>query len=290
MGTDLATAAQVVVSGLLLGGLYALLAGGLTLVFGVMRVINLAHGELLMLGAYVACLLFAATGLNPIVALLVSIPVLFVVGAVTQRFVVNRVVNAPLLTSLLLTYGLSLVVTGTAQAVWTNDYRSVPFITGGFALGEVSISRPRLLAFAVSLVLTGAAHVFLTRTRWGKAMRATAQNADVALACGIDIDRARMLAFGIASALAGAAGTLVSFLYSVYPEMGRAFMLKAFAVIVLGGLGSFPGALIGAMILGVVEAGAAYLSTTQIAEAVIYIMLLAMLLVRPHGLLGTAER
>jgi branched-chain amino acid transport system permease protein len=162
-------------------------------------------------------------------------------------------------------------------------------LSGALNIGELAFSVPRLVACVTALVLTGAAQFFLSRTRWGKALRATAQSADVALACGIDIDRARMIAFGIATALAGAAGTLTSFLYTVYPEMGKTFMLKAFAVIVLGGMGSFPGAFLGALVLGVIESTASYVTTTQIAEAVIYITLLAMLLLRPQGFFGVKE-
>ncbi|MSQ42889.1 MAG: branched-chain amino acid ABC transporter permease [Chloroflexi bacterium] len=283
------TLVQVVVSGLLLGGVYALLAGGLTLIFGVMRVINLAHGEFLMLGAYASFFLFVRLGLNPILSLLLSMPLMFGVGWIAQRLLISRVDRAPLLASLLLTYGVSLALTGGAQATFTNDFRSVPFLSGALNIGELAFSVPRLVACVTALLLTGAAQFFLARTRWGKALRATAQSADVALACGIDIDRARMIAFGIATALAGAAGTLTSFLYTIYPEMGKTFMLKAFAVIVLGGMGSFPGAFLGALALGVIESTASYVTTTQIAEAVIYITLLAMLLLRPQGFFGLKE-
>lgn len=283
------TLTQVVVSGLLLGGVYALLAGGLTLVFGVMRVINLAHGEFLMLGAYGAFFLFASLGVNPLVSLALSFPLMFLVGWFAQRWLVARVVRAPLLASLLMTYGLSLSLTGGAQALFTNDFRSVPYLTGAVNVGEIALSLPRLAAFGIAVGITGAAQAFLAATRWGKALRATAQSADVALACGIDVDRARMVAFAIATALAGAAGTLASFLYTIYPEMGHTFMLKAFAVIVLGGMGSFPGAFLGALALGVIEAVAGYLTTTQIAEAVIYVTLLGMLLLRPQGFFGMRE-
>jgi len=275
--------------GLSIGSVLLLAATGLAIVFGLMRVINLAHGEFLMLGAYASYYLFMRLGLNPIVSLLLTLPLMFLIGWVAQRFLVTRVVRAPLLTSLLLTYGVSLALTGGAQALFTNDFRSVPFMSGAVNVGELALSIPRLVACGIALVLTAAAQYFLVRTRWGKALRATSQSADVALACGIDIDRARTLAFAIAVALAGAAGTLTSFLYTVYPEMGRTFMLKAFAVIVLGGMGSFPGAFLGALALGVIESTAGYLTTTQIAEAVIYVTLLGMLLLRPQGFFGVKE-
>jgi branched-chain amino acid transport system permease protein len=285
------TLAQVAVSGLLLGGVYALLAGGLNLIFGVMRVINLAHGELLMLGAYTTFWLFARTGLNPILSLLVTMPLLFLLGAVIQRYLVGRVVRRPLLISLLMTFGISLFLSGLAQQLWTNDFRSVPYLSGSidpFGLG-LALSRPRLVAFTVALALTGATYAFLRWGRWGRALRATSQNPDAALVCGVDVDRARLIAFALGASLAGAAGTLASFMYSVFPQMGQTFMLKAFAVIVLGGLGSFPGAFLGALLLGLVEAYAAYFTTTQIAEAVVYLLLVLALLLRPSGLFGLSE-
>jgi branched-chain amino acid transport system permease protein len=189
----------------------------------------------------------------------------------------------------LLTFGVSLVLTGTAQQLWTTDYRSVPYLSGSVVLFGLALSRPRLVAFALALVLSAAAYAFLRWSRWGKALRATAQNPDVALACGIDVDRTRLLAFALGAALAGAAGTLASFIYTVFPEMGRTFLLKAFAVIVLGGVGNFAGAFAGAISLGLVEAYAAFFATTQLAEAVAYVLLVLVLLVRPSGLFGLRE-
>jgi len=279
----------VAVSGLLLGGVYALLAGGLNLIFGVMRVINLAHGELLMLGAYTTFWLFARAGMNPLLSLLLSVPILFLLGALLQRALVGRVVRRPLLISLLLTFGLSLFLTGLAQQLWTNDYRSVPYLSGSVGFAGLAVSRPRLVAFAVALVLSAATFAFLRWGRWGRALRATAQNPDAALACGVNVDRARLLAFALGAALAGAAGTLAAFMYTVFPEMGHTFMLKAFAVIVLGGMGSFAGAFLAALLLGLVEAFAAFWTTTQIAEALIYLLLVLALLLRPNGLFGLRE-
>jgi len=279
----------VAISGLLLGGVYALLAGGLNLIFGVMRVINLAHGELLMLGAYTTFWLFARTGMNPVLSLLLSIPLLFLLGALVQRLLVGRVVRRPLLISLLMTFGLSLFLTGLAQQLWTNDYRSVPYLSGSIGVAGLAVSRPRLVAFAVALVLSAATYAFLRWGRWGRALRATAQNPDAALACGVNVDRARLLAFALGAALAGAAGTLAAFMYTVFPEMGHTFMLKAFAVIVLGGMGSFAGAFLAALLLGLVEAYAAFWTTTQIAEAIIYLLLVLALLLRPNGLFGLRE-
>ncbi|HEX2032715.1 MAG TPA: branched-chain amino acid ABC transporter permease [Chloroflexota bacterium] len=283
------TLAQVAVSGLLLGGVYALLAGGLNLVFGVMRVINLAHGEFLMLGAYTTFWLFSLLGLHPVLSLLISVPLMFALGTLAQRFLVGRVVRQPMLTSLLLTFGISLFLTGLAQQLWTNDFRSVPYLTGSVDAFGLSLSRPRLVASAVALLLSAATYTFLRWSRWGKALRATAQNPDAALVCGVDVDRARLIAFALGAALAGAAGTLASFMYTVFPEMGQTFMLKAFAVIVLGGLGSFAGAFLGALLLGLIEAYAAFFTTTQLAEALVYVLLVAVLLFKPSGFFGLRE-
>ncbi len=282
---------QVVVSGLLLGGVYALLAAGLNLIFGVMRVINLAHGELLMLGAYGTFFFYDQTGLNPLLAIPLVAVAMFGGGLLLQRFVLERVVGQPLLASLLLTFGLSTLLTGLALNLWTANFRSVAYapLTGSLDLGGLSVSRSRLVAFVVALAVTGATYAFLRRSTWGKAIRATAQHAEVAQVCGIDVRRVRLLTFGLGAAMAAVAGTLVAVIFTASPEMGRMFIGRAFAIIVLGGLGSFVGAFLGALILGVTETITAYWTSTQLSEAVAYAVLVAVLLIRPSGLFGQAE-
>ena len=287
--TNALTLAQVAASGILLGGVYALLAGGLNLIFGVMRVINLAHGELLMLGAYAALGLFVLWGVPPLLALALIMPLLFGLGMLLQRLLVSRVVRQPPLTSLLLMFGVSLLLTGAAQQAFTTNFRSVPYLSGSVDVAGLALSLPRLVAFGVAAVLSAAVHAYLRWSRWGKALRATAQNPDVALMCGIDVDRARLLAFGLGAALAGAAGTLASFIFTIFPEMGGTYMLKGFAVIVLGGLGSFGGAFAGAVLLGLFESFAAYATNAQAAEGVAYVLLFLVLLVKPSGLFGLRE-
>jgi branched-chain amino acid transport system permease protein len=277
---------QGVVSGLLAGGLYALVALGLSLIFGVMRVINIAHGTLLMLGAYTTFWLFTLTGMNPFVSLLVSAPVLFLVGVVLQRFFVQRVVGAPELSSLLLTFGLSIFIANMAMIAWTSDYRSVEFLTGSFLLGPIAVSKPRLVTFCSALAITGLAFLFLNRTKVGKAIRATSQHRDVAQVCGIDVRRIDVITFGLAAALAGAGGSLVSIMFSVFPEMGQIYVFKSFLVIVLGGAGNYPGAFFGGLLLGLVEGLASLFLTAQLSEVIAYILLVLVLLVRPTGLLG----
>ncbi len=283
------TLVQVAISGVLLGAVYALLAIGLNLIFGVMRIINIAHGDLLMLGAYATFWLFTLWGVNPLLALVLVAPGMFLLGMALQRVLVDRVVGQPLLSSLLLTFGLSSLLVGLALNLWTANYRSVPAFSGSLVVGGVALSVPRLIAFSVALAITAAVYLFLTRAKLGKAVRATAQNAEVALVCGIDVASIRRLVFGLGTALAAAAGALLAVIYTIYPEMGRAFLMKAFAIIVLGGLGSFQGAFLGALALGVAEAFAGYLWNTQIAEAVAYVVFIGVLLVRPGGLFGTSE-
>ena len=281
-----AMVAQVVVSGILAGGLYALVALGLALVFGVMRIVNITHGPLLMLGAYVTYFLYAGTGLNPFLTVPVAMVALFALGALLQRTVVFRVVDAPELSSLLLTFGLSIALVNAAQLAFTSDLRAVEYITGAWVVGGLALSKPRVIAFAFAAVVTALCFVFLRSTRLGKAIRATSQSREVAMACGIDVGRIHVLTFGLAAALAGAGGALLAVLVAIQPEMGQVWTFKSFLVIVLGGAGNYPGALLGGMLLGLVEQLASLFLTTQLSEVVAYVLLVLVLLVRPTGLLG----
>ena len=277
---------QVIVSGLLAGALYAMVALGLGLIFGVMRVLNVAHGPLLMLGAYITYWLFSAVGLNPYLSLLVSMPVVFVIGVALQHFLVRRVVDAPELSSLLLTFGISIALVNVAQIAFTSDLRSVEFITGSFLIGPFAFSKARVIACLFAAGITALAFLFLQRTRLGKAIRAVSQSREVAQVCGIDVHRIHMLAFGLASALAAAGGTLMTVMVAIQPEMGAVYTFKSFLVIVLGGAGNYPGALLGGLLLGLVEQLASLFLTTQVNEAVAYVLLVLVLLLRPTGLLG----
>jgi branched-chain amino acid transport system permease protein len=277
---------QGIVSGLLAGGVYAMIALGMALIFGVMRVINVAHGTLLMLGGYTTYWLFSLYGLNPFFSLLVSFPLLFLVGLLLQRFFVSRVVGAPELSSLILTFGLSIFITNMAVLTWTSDYRSVEFLTGSFLLGPIAISKPRLVTFGFALLITVAAFVFLNKTKTGKAIRATSQHRELAQICGINVRRIDLITFGLAAGLAGAGGSLISVMYSIFPEMGRGYVFKSFLVIVLGGAGNYPGAFLGGLLLGVVEGLTSLLLTAQLSEVIAYVLLVLVLLIRPTGILG----
>ena len=276
---------QGIVSGLLAGGVYAMVALGMALIFGVMRVINIAHGTLLMLGAYTTFWLFSLYGINPFLSLLISFPLIFLVGVILQRFLVYRVVNAPELSSLLLTFGISIFIANMAMMAWTADYRSVEYLTGSFLLGPVAVSKPRLVVFFFALAITWLAFLFLNLTKTGKAIRATSQQRDLAQVCGINVRQIDLITFGLAAGLAGAAGSLISIMFSVFPEMGQIYVFKSFLVIVLGGAGNYPGAFLGGLILGLAEGLASLFLSAQLSEVIAYILLVIILLVRPTGLL-----
>ena len=275
---------QVIISGLLAGALYAMVALGLGLIFGVMRVLNVAHGPLLMLGAYTTFWLFHWFGLNPYLSLLVSMPALFVVGVVLQSLLVRRVVDAPELSSLLLMFGVGIALVNVTQLAFTSDLRSVEYLTGSFVLGPFAFSKSRVIACAFAIAITTGAFWFLQKTRLGKALRAVSQSREVAQVCGVNVQRIHMLAFGLASALAAAGGTLVAVMVAIQPEMGQVYTFKSFLVIVLGGAGNYPGALVGGLLLGLVEQLSSLFLTTQVNEAVAYVLLVLVLLVRPTGL------
>jgi branched-chain amino acid transport system permease protein len=203
-----------------------------------------------------------------------------------QRTLVTRVVDAPELSSLLLTFGISIALVNVAQLAFTSDVRSVEFLTGAFLVGPIALSKSRLVSFAFAVVITLLAFWFLQKTKLGKAIRATSQSSDVAMVCGIDVQRIHLYSFGIASALAAAGGSLVAVIVAIQPEMGQVYTFKSFLVIVLGGAGNYPGALLGGMLLGLVEQLSSLFLTAQVSEAVAYVLLVLVLLLRPTGLLG----
>jgi len=277
---------QLLIAGLLAGALYALLACGLNLIFGVMRVINLAHAELMLIGAFGSYVLYTRFGLHPLISLLLIVPALFIAGYYFQRVLIERVVGRPMLTSLLATYGVSIILINLGLLVFTADFKSVPVLQGSFAIGDVPVSEPRAVAGLISVVLTVGVYLFLERSRLGKAIRAVSEHAQVASICGIDVRQIRMLTFGLASAMAAAAGVMLSVIYSFWPGSGIDFIQKCFAIIIIGGMGNFLGAFYGGILLGVVESFVGAFVSTQWGEAMAYVLLVAVLLIRPTGLKG----
>jgi len=274
-----------------MGGLYALISVGLTLIFGVMRVINFAHGDLMMLAMYLTYWMFTLLGVDPYVSLVVTMPVLFVIGSAIQKFLINRVLDAPQASQLFLTLGVMLIVQNLALLLWKADYRAIrTYYTGSvLRLGEVFISVPRLASFGVAIILTAALYVLLTRTKIGRAMRATAQNREVSSLMGVNVRRIHVVAFGIGTACVGAAGTLLSVFFYISPTVGTTFTLTAFLAVVLGGMGSFTGAFFGGLIVGAAESLGATYFATQYRELVTFILFIFILLLKPSGLLGKSR-
>jgi branched-chain amino acid transport system permease protein len=282
---------QSVLSGILMGGVYALIGVGLTIIFGVMRVINFAHGELLMLGMYLTWLLYSTLGLDPYLALALTAPALFLVGAFMQRAFIDRVLNALPENQILLTIGLGLVMSNTVMLLFTSDYRilTTGYSSASFLVAGFSVSKPLLYSFLVTAAITAALAWFLLKTDTGQAIRATAQDREAAQLMGINVRWTSVLAFGIGSALAGAAGALISPTYYIFPQVGGGFTLKAFVIVVLGGMGSIVGATLGGLVIGVTESLAAYYVASGLKELVVFVLFLALLLFKPSGLMGKSR-
>jgi branched-chain amino acid transport system permease protein len=285
------TLVQSVVSGALTGSLYAMIGLGLTVVFGVMRIINLAHGEMVMLGMFGAFWGQALWRLDPFLSLLLWAPLMFVAGMGVYRFLLRPIIPGGELNTLLYTAGLSLLVANLALLLWSGDYRtiSLPYASEPIRPFGISIAIPLLLAFVLALAITGGLWTFLQRTDLGRAIRATSQNADAAVLMGVDVGRVAVFTFGLGTALAAAAGVLLAPSLYLYPTVGELLIVKCFVIVVLGGLGSVPGAIAGGVLLGVVESlGAVYVSATY-KDGIGFVLFLAVLLYRPAGLFGVGR-
>ncbi|HEV8638683.1 MAG TPA: branched-chain amino acid ABC transporter permease [Chloroflexota bacterium] len=287
--------AQNLLFGLFVGGTYGVAAVGLSLVFGVLRVLNVAHGELLMLGGYVTFWLFTAVSLDPFLSLLVSALLLFLLGLALNQglfgFVERLDEPSKIKNSLLISFGLTLLIQNAAQALWSADERSVSsrLVGGGTTLAGVVIPHTRLAALVVGLLVVLALDQLLQRTYFGKAVRATAEDWEAASLAGIDVQRTYLVTFALGAALAGVAGTLVSLQYSIAPAVGLAWTLKALVVVVLAGLGSVFGAFAAGLILGVAEAFSVFVIGPAYREVIGLVLFLLVLLLRPQGLFGKAR-
>jgi branched-chain amino acid transport system permease protein len=287
--------AQNLVYGILVGALYGLAAVGLSMVFGVTKFLNVAHGELLMLGGYASFWLFTLWRVDPFVSLPLAIVFLLVVGAIFYKLLFARMVKlaegVKIQNTLLVGFGLSLILQNLALRFWTADTRSITTLYSGAVWTILGVRFPvvRVASMGIALVVIVALQLFLRRTYTGKALRATVENWEAATLMGIDIQRVYLLSFVMGAALAGVAGCLVSVGYSIDPTMGMSWTLKSLVVMVLGGLGSFTGTFIGGLILGLTESATGYFLSLTYREVVGLVLFLLVLIFRPQGLFGAKE-
>ena len=280
---------QALVSGLLLGLIYALIAAGLSLIFGVMEIVNFAHGEFLMLSMYLSFFLHAALGWDPLVALPLNALALFALGVAVYFALIRRVLRAPMLAQIFATFGLGVFLQAGAQFLWKPDFRTVEstLVSGKrFALAGVFVSGPQAVAACGAVITTVALWWLLTRTAAGRALRATAEDRTAAALMGIDADRMFALSWGLGAACVGVAGALLSTFYYVFPQVGAQFALIAFVAVALGGFGSVVGAFAGGVLIGLVESLAGVFVAPAVKNLFVFGIYLVVVLLRPRGLFG----
>jgi branched-chain amino acid transport system permease protein len=280
---------ELAILGLILGSFYVLIAIGVSLIFGVQNVINFAHGEFVMLGAYFTFFGWSLFNLNPLVSLIASIPLLLLIGAGIQQILLEPIVGEDELTSLILTFGLALTIRNLARLTFSAETRSINFLSESTTLLGTTLSLNRVLSLLIAVFAGVGFFVFLRYTDWGKAIRATSQNKNVAKACGIDTEKVRLVTFGIGTVLAGIAGGIAGMLFTIGPTMGLDYLLKAFVIVIVGGLGSLVGSVLAGFGYGFVEVSTTLLASSNVALLITYFLLILVLLVRPQGLLGRED-
>lgn len=284
----MATVGQLFLSGMMLGGIYALMSVGLTLIFGVLRVVNFAHGEFLMLAMYAAWAMHATVGFNPYMAIIVVVPAMLAFGMLVHVLVVRPAVDKPHLVAVFATMGLSIMFQNLALVFMSADLRDVPPMFGGTSLsfGPIYLKVELILGFAVSVGVTVASVLVLNRTYIGKAIRATVQDREAAQLMGINVPRIFMLTFAVGSGLVGLAACIMLPLYSTFPTVGLNFVLIAFVIVVLGGMGSMEGALLGGICIGLVQSFSSYYIAPAFGQMFYFLLFLLVLVLRPAGLMG----
>jgi len=279
------------VNGILQGGLYAVMALGMALVWGVLNIVNLAHGAFIMLGGYLSWCLFTYLHIDPFLGLPLTFIIMFMLGYALQRGLINLVIRAPMFNTLLLTFGLQVVLTYLAQLVFSADFRTInpPYAGNSVAVGSVVVPEVRLAVFCVAIILTVGMWQFLLHTRLGRAIRATAQNLTAARLYGVEPRHLYAMTYGLGIALAGAAGTLHGIVSQIHPYVGASLTAKSFAISIIGGLDNPLGVLVGGLFLGIVESlTTVYIGQTY-ADVASFGILVLVLIVRPRGLLGRAK-
>lgn len=285
------TFVQSIVSGILTGSLYAMIGVGLTVIFGVMRIINMAHGDMVMLGMYGSFLALTFLKIDPFLSIILWIPITFLIGFFIYRFLLKNIVPAGELNTLLYTAGLSLFIANFVLLIGTGDYRTIKLKYAVMPLRPfgIAVPIPLAIAFGMAILITIALYWFLVRTDTGRAIRATSQEPEAAALMGVNVDRMANITFALGTALACGAGVLLAPSLYLYPTVGEILVAKCFVIVVLGGLGSVPGAIAGGLLLGVVESlGAVYVSVAY-KDAIGLVMFLLVLLFRPSGLFGVGK-
>jgi branched-chain amino acid transport system permease protein len=283
---------QTLILGVLVGGVYALLASGLTLIFGVMRVINIAHGALLIFAAFLTYSIWSATGLDPLVAIVFTTPLMFLLGWVLYVVAVRRIRGAHMSSSVLLTFAVALVLEGLMGVIWGNTSHSVrpAYFNESFRIGSLFLPKAQVYGFGVATVVLVSLYAILTRTWLGRAIRASAVNPQGAALVGVNVGAVAALTFAVGVGATGAGGSIASVLYPFLPGSHYEWIARVLSIVVLGGLGSLPGAAIGALLLGVGEAATVTYISPSWATAVPYVVIFVVLLVRPQGLMGARLR
>jgi branched-chain amino acid transport system permease protein len=277
---------QAIVSGLLTGGVYALIGVGLNLIFGVMKIINFSHGSLLMLGMYSNYWLFNFFKIDHYLSLAITVPLLFLIGVIIQKMLINPIIGYPEDNQLVLTMGVMLFLENLALFLWGPDFRTVKVSYVGTVISffALRINLLRLIAFAGGLLLAFLLYIFLKKTDMGKAIRASSEEREGAFVVGISVKRIHLVSFGIGTACVGAAGTLITPFFYLSPHVGHLFLLTAFMVVVMGGMGSFVGAIIGGFVIGVTESLGAVIFPGSIGQIVPFSLFVIILLFKPTGL------
>lgn len=279
---------QQLVNSLLIGSVYSLVAIGLTLIWGVMNIVNFAHGDFLMLGMFTAFWSYTLFGLDPILSIPICAAVMFLLGLVIYRFIVSKVMSGPGLAQVVVTFGVSIFLANLAVMLWTPDFRLIekPLLSGTWTLGPVQLSLPKFAACVGSVLVSLAVFLFLKKTKTGKAILAVEMNRESALLMGINTERINSLSFAIGSALVGIAGAFLSMYYYIYPQVGGLFGLISFCIVALGGFGSIEGAFIAGILIGFVQTLGGYFFDPAYKYAIVFLVYLITVWIRPQGLLG----
>ncbi|PXX39976.1 branched-chain amino acid ABC transporter permease [Undibacterium pigrum] len=279
---------QTLASGILIGLIYALVAIGLTLIFGVMDIVNFSHGEFLMFGMYSSFWMYSLFALDPMFTLPLTALFLFALGTLLYKLIIKKITNAPMLSQIFTTFGLMMLFRGLAQFFWKPDFRTVDhsIVSGAVQVFGIQVGMPQVTAGVGAILVTMGIYLFLTKTRAGAALEATAADKEAAQLMGIDSQKMFAMAWGIGAACAGVAGALLSTFFPIFPEVGANFILIAFVVVNLGGFGSVIGALFAGIIVGVIEVMGGFLIGPQYKLALVLGLFLAVLMFRPQGLMG----